>query len=148
MIELQRIRDGRPIRGVFAGRLAERWARSPQGLPDGPPVALSPMIHRIEDLPQIRCPHCGRQMIRRGADYNCACGWGFKAVGRIAYAARDARAAGDPGALLPCWRRRFRGPEPVPGPEEVRARAAVIRAFRRRARQLAMQAARGKEDER
>jgi len=104
-------------------------------------------LRRLEDLPDITCPHCGRQMQREGADYKCACGWGFKVLSRADYSARDLRGTRDPDGLLPCWRKRFRGPVAVPGPEEVRARAAVLRAFRERARELAARARRGKEDE-
>ena len=144
-------------RAVSAGRLALPWnARHAAG---SKPYLLS--IHRVEDLPEITCPHCGRQMKRRGqrlkaakpsasslqstALYSCRCGWGFLVLPTGAYSPRDARLGSDPAALLPCWpdtpRQKSWQPELTEAdlpPEEIAARAAVMRAFRERGRKLAL----------
>ena len=186
------------LRGVSAGRLAGPWGKvlRRRQEPGRDKQRFMPYggehhaISRVEDLPEVTCPHCGRDMKRQirtashhrvtkdgrngdrpkngeassrpkvavlcvsvvdavRASYSCPCGWGFEVVSTQDYTTghpRDAQHCNLQN-LLPAWPalpRSSRWHELVTKwnlpPAEIAARAAVIRAFRERARKLSRDA--------
>ena len=157
-----------PMKGISAGRLAGPWADVVQRRKRGDAGRVQVragdncVIRRVEDLPEVACPYCNRPMRKHlwasPIRYDCACGWGFRVECVGSFSGRDARQC-DPETLLPAWPKladskamtdqdRICEHKAVPYTlptqvearldKEIAARAAVLKAFRRKAMELSL----------